>query len=280
MSDVIKAPNDKPQAPKIRKETNWQTHRRYRHEKAIYVPKSTVAGPSGSKNSQGQEIENPIPFGKGPDAVHNITPVNASDIPQREKQPVATYNAFEALNLHEDEIIPHIPLRKASASIPIPIQSQPVSPVPAEKAPTQSPMHPETQVFQGPAIQSSDEYTAPSLEIVTVQDQTHSDDNIPTKNLYAPDLQASNPNLHDGIFIIPPRPLMITNGEELSEGEEEPVVEVSNYGSDSEVRGRRYRTYAPQLMVTRSRSQGHQPSSKHCVKHVASHHMECPGCGQ
>ncbi|KAF5199697.1 hypothetical protein FRX31_010716, partial [Thalictrum thalictroides] len=179
-----------------------------------------------------------------------------------ELQPVATHNAFAALNLSEDEIIPHIPLKRASA-----FPSTRQSPLPAEQTHNQGCRHPDSQDLQ-------------SLDMEIIPVQNPAEENIPSETTYMPDPQGSNPNLHDGIFIVPPRPLMITNGEDLSEGEDQPVVEITNYGSDSEVRGRKYKTYAPQLMVTRSRSQGHKPSSKHCVKHVASYYMECPGCGQ
>ncbi|KAF5194954.1 hypothetical protein FRX31_015459, partial [Thalictrum thalictroides] len=203
--------------------------------------KAIVAGPSGTKNSQGQEIEDLALSRKSPEHQQtpaiNITPVPATDGAHMEQQPVATHNAFAALNLPEDEIIPHIPLKRASASSP-----RRQSPLPTENTHTQSYRHPDSQDLHGP-----------DMEIITFQNTAGVD--FPSETNFMPDPQGSNPNLHDGIFIVPPRPLMITNGEDLSEGEDESVVEVTNYGSDTEVRGRKYKTYAPQPMVTRSRSQ-------------------------
>ncbi|KAF5203625.1 hypothetical protein FRX31_006790 [Thalictrum thalictroides] len=147
--------------------------RRARQEKTVYVPKNTEASTSGAKNSQGTEILT-APPGKDIEpqpAETTPTPTPTMTI-QQGKQPavhqqdqshIETHNAFAALNIleEEDDIIPHIPLRRASTS-----PNRRLAPQPVNEETTQCPVLEATDIEQGLDADSTSQNQ--NLDIVLV----------------------------------------------------------------------------------------------------------------
>ncbi|KAF5196616.1 hypothetical protein FRX31_013797 [Thalictrum thalictroides] len=262
---------DMPQTRKNPRVPTWQMQRRARQEKTAYIPKIADASTSGAKDSQGIEILTAPPEkekeieAQPAETISNPTQSMAIQqgkqpaVHQQEQSHIETHNAFAALNIlgEEDEIIPHIPLRRASTSPSRRIASQPVN-----EETTQSPVI-VTNIEQGLEFVPSNQNQ--NLDIVLVSEQQNFAANTINPGASISEPQYVNPNLHDGIFIVPPSPLMITNGD-ITDEEEEENPEYASYGSETEIRGRRLKTYAPTAMITRSRSQGHKPNSKPCFK--------------
>ncbi|KAF5179139.1 hypothetical protein FRX31_031274, partial [Thalictrum thalictroides] len=244
------APTDKqPQGqPTTRKITTWQQLRRRQQ----YVPRnSDVAGPSGAKDSQGCVIQDTTQTVSNREEEERPPDIDiGKEAEEPSKQGVTMQNAFAALNIldEEDEIIPHIPLIRAQESRLDNVASGPLV-VPLEQIDAQMEG---TEAAEDIGPKSNEDCTQLAIVVASEHPNLASPNRASSPIL---DPISSNPNLHDGIFIVPSSPLMITNGDH-EEDNEEIVPETASYGSDTEVRGRKsFKTYAPALMMTRSRSQ-------------------------
>ncbi|KAF5204759.1 hypothetical protein FRX31_005655 [Thalictrum thalictroides] len=212
-----------------------------------YVPRNTdVAGPSGTKDSQGcvihdttQTVSNRVEEDKSP------TMDMDKEAEEPSRQGVPMQNAFAALNIleDEDEIIPHIPLRRTQAAKLDKATSGP------HIAPMEQAHETHREVTEALADLSPNEDSIQLAIVVASEQPQLANPNRVSSPILDP--ISSNPNLHDGIFIVSSSPLMLTNGDS-EDDYEETVPETASYGSDTEVRGRKsFKTYAPALMMIR-----------------------------
>ncbi|KAF5206264.1 hypothetical protein FRX31_004152 [Thalictrum thalictroides] len=241
-----------------RKTTTWHQPRRRQQ----YVPRNTdAAGPSGTKDSQGcvihdttQTVSNRVEEDNSP--VMDMD----NEAEEQSRHGVPMQNAFAALNILDDvdEIIPHIPLRRTTATC---LDNAASGPHNATRDQAHEAHREDTDDMAD--LRSNEVSTQLAIVVASERPQLANPNSVSSPIL---DPISSNPNLQDDIFIVPSSPLMLTNGNPEDEYEET-VPETASYGSDTEVRGRKsFKTYAPALMMTRSRSQGHQAGSKNCFK--------------